>query len=505
MNSHPFSLDTTFDAKDAGEDKVDVEIGSWTVFGLGSVEGDINHFKQRLGAPPKSHEDEAWAQKGKPLMHGWFFLRPAMKGQDRNKLLIRSQRLKHSSKNLHHEAPLCGGYALFYPDKKPQPVTGHKVHRIKLRLSLNLQRFIRHQPKEDDPSLPGAFGVVPRLKARSLKRSSHGEESSFDDEDNWLPNTPSWQQYGAGDHFGSYLDLIQKQVANDIQRACTFSNPMSAFDVDGEGQVIAEMEVFHYSLSLVETLWEFPSSNPIADVFEIGARLMRLKKQGGSAKFYPYNHKQIGLTLNSPCFIVPVSEGVNLKLYAKTNRRIRFEIVQSEIMKQRADLLTEEKIPFDEKEHSPEELPHLLRALRRRAANQMNQLMKELRQGRDGMVKACSVVQLLSEVASAVHSSTFHKQERLEQLQTLLFFLCYQHGFRGSRKTGPYAAALIALEERGVIKYERPRQFYVLQPAYISAADALLSATEDPFFAIFDVERANFHLAKDGRVFRLRE
>jgi hypothetical protein len=151
-------------------------------------------------------------------------------------------------------------------------------------------------------------------------------------------------------------------------------------------------------------------------------------------------------------------------------------------------------------------LPAILKALRCRAAEHMNQVMKELRKGRVPPVKACPVVNLLAEVAAAVPRGFKSKATRLSEIRDLLFMLCYQRGIRGNRHTGPLAEAIGELEAAGVVEFDRPRQFYVLSEAYLPAADALLSATGEPLLTVFGLNPAEYSFQKGGKhPVRLRE
>lgn len=453
----------------------------------------------------------AWPNGSTPAAYGWFFLRPTMKGKDRNKLLIRRQSVKHPKDHRRHEAPLCGGHCLFYRDKKPHPATGKSVYRARLILALNWQRYMRHQPRNDDPIYPSPF----RLQRRREDRSFFGEEFAFDGEDNWLPETESWRTFAAKQAISRYIKQIVSTVEFDFRRACENKNA-------GEDLFVEfKRNVEHCSLSTVETFWEFPSDNPIADVFQIGAKLMHLKCAGATAKIASFTFKEASRVLNSPCFVIPIAQGVKLKLYAKTNRRIRFEIVQSLLRKESSTLLQEADALSDPWDTTAAELhslftaqnvipwkmlPEVLKALRRRAAIHMEQVMSEVNKGRDCPVKACSVVQLLTEIAIAVPAGFKSKANRVSEIRNLLFMLCYQRGYRGNRKKGPFSAALEALNAAGVLEYDRSRQFYTLADSYIAAADALTAATGEPLLSIFDMNPELFKVGKDGkRPTRLRE
>lgn len=494
MNPTPFSLRTTFRPEDAGEDKIDLELGGWEVVGIDNHIENVHAFKQRMGGPPKGSEDFAWRANGQPLQNGKFFCRPGLKGS-LNKIAIRTDGITHKATNRRHEAPLCGGFGLLFKAQKPDPESGKPFYRAKLTLALNLQRFIRHQPQGDDPRKPWAYHLQRQRKTRFF----HASEQALDGEDNWLPNTPNWLAFAAKDHFPHYLKLIIREMNMDLLRACKYED------------AILKSDCRSCALNTVETLWEFSSDDPIGEALQIGAMLMHSTQGKAVSKAYPYEVKETGRIHNAPSFTIPLAQGVKLRLYAKTNKRIRFEIVQSGLRKKLQKLREEaleltdpwqaaniSKEPFfqNPKICQPNELPMILKALRLRAAAHMNKVMEELRKGRTKPVKACSVVNLLAQIAIAVRAGLKSKPEQFREIKSLLYMLCYQRGFRGTRKEGPFAGALEVLEAAGVIKFTRSRLFYSLTAPYVKAADALLSATGEPLLSIFGLEWAEFKARK---------
>ncbi len=499
MNSSPFSLKTQFLPEDAGEDKIDLEIGDWCIYGIDPNDESVHAFKRYMSSPPPGQEDFAWANGKTPPVYGSFFCRPTMKGPDRNKLLVRKQGVIDSANDRRLEAPLCAGYCLFYESATRFPFTGETYHRAKLRLSLNLQRFIRHQPLKRGPSKPWSYHLARQITDPSV----HGDEFSFDGQDNWLPMGDVWERFSKRNHLAKYLSLVTDRVDSEITRACKFVSGLDRVKADEPDTCQWDCEQQTYHLSTVETLWEFPSENPIGDVLEIGAKLMHLTKAGGTAKISQFDFMETGRVLNSPCFSIPIAAGVRLKLYAKTNKRIRFEIVQSGLRKHKSDLLKEAGISVESGIRSWEKIPVVLKALRERAAKHMNRLMDELRKSKGTKGPSYSVAKILAEVAASVPPTIF-KEERLAQIQTLLIWLCYYKGYRGTLKRGPYAKALATLAGRGVLKFDRSRQFYVLADSYAKAADALAHGTGEPLLNIFGTDQ--YMLTPDKKwVIRIRE
>lgn len=492
LNQSPFTFDTTFSADDAREDKIDLELSGWAVTGLTNEEGSEHEFKGFISSPPAGQEDWAWKSAKEAARYGWMFLRPELKGKDRDKLLIRRQALIHPKDKRRHEAPLCAGHCLFFRDKKSRLVTKHQA---KLRLSLNVQRFTRHQYQSDDPSK-----LKFRLHRRRENLSMHGDEFALDGADNWLPQGANWKAARKSEFLGIYVNLIARELERDLKRACEFATGLAQIGNEWES-VGWERERECYRIQKVETLWEFPSENPIGDVLQIGAKLMHFNCEGATAR-------EFSRVRNSPCFVVPIGEGVELKLYAKTTKRIRFEVVHSDVGRRRNELLAEAGIAVQkgkEWERPFSEIPKVIKAIRARAADHLNRVMAEIRGVKTPPVKACSVVKLLTEVAAAASASSF-KSQKHSDIQTLLFFLCYQRGYRGQIKRGPLHAALSILEKRGVLAFDRSRQFYKLTKDYVGAADALFSATGDPILTVFGMDSSQYKQGKPGtRPVYLRE
>ncbi len=478
-----------------------MDLGTWRVLGLTPGDEMVDEFKSYLGSPPEDDSEEAekgylndfaWESDivpgGKPL-YGAFFRR-IISDKNSNKLVIRKQALVHPKDSRRQEPPLCGGHCLFYEDKYRLPITGDHVHLARLRLSLNLQRFIRHQPPQDNPKRPH----TPRLQRRKGKRCVHGDEQSFDEQDNWLPSTPEWQKYANREHLPKYLELIGDQMGKELSRACDIiETSVLQNDPETDWKHMGWDREDSYSLSEVETLWEFPADNPITTVWEIGTKLMHLSKAEGTAAMHKMQVKEAGRFYNSPCFSIPIAENVRLKLYAKTNKRIRFEIVHSELYNQRAALLKEAGLNPEAGGRSWDDVPHLLKALRQRAAKHMNNVMEHLQTVQTPELKPKTLLELITAVFEAIPPTIF-KQTRMDRIQTMLIWLCFHKGYRGGIKKGPYSDALKTLAERGIIRFDHKRKFYVLTDAYKDAADALSSIAGDPLLALMGIDLSEFVL-----------
>lgn len=498
LNNAPFSLKTTFLAEDASEDKIDLEISDWAIFGLNPNDDFVHVFKTRMGSPPTGQEGSAWSEKGQPTVYGSFFCVPQIKGKNGGRLLIRKQALIDPKTKKRKEPPLCGGHCYIAQSPTPYPITKQSFHRMKMQLSLNLQRFIRHQPQKDDPHKPWSYSI----RKRNGNRSWHADEFAFDGEDNWLPASEPWQRFTTRDHLSKYLELVTEQIAEEARRALVFERLGEVPDEWGESASYLDTELQSWNISKVETLWEFPSDNPLGEVWEIGAMLAPLPKVKFTVKVKGFDVLKVERVLNSPCFEIPIAEGVKLKLYAKTNRRIRFEIVQENLRRCRAAILVEAGLRPKEPIRTEHEVILILKAIRARAVKHMNDLMDRLRKSRPKPTLSFPVFKLLAEVANAVPPN-FNKQERLNQIQSILISICYHRGYRGKCK-GDYAKAYTALTQRGVLAYDSSQHYYKLTEQYVTAATHLVQSNGDPLLHMFGGD--NYEMHPNGKnVVHLRE
>lgn len=502
MNPTPFSLEHKFTPDTASEDKIDLELRGWRIFDLNNDHDSLLNFKRSMASPAAGQEDLAWPNGDQPPFYGKFFRRPESIGGNRNKLLIRKQCISDTIHGRYHQPPLCGGYGLLFREKSADPITKKCAHRLKLVLALNLQRFIRHQPSNDTCN---PFPKKPRLQRRTGDRSFSGEECAFDNEDNWIPTSETWSKFSTGNRLGDYIQQIVKEVDSDLKRACEMQTALGNAATESWDEVCFSVEEAKFSIKQVETLWEFPSSSPMLDVFEIGKMLLHLKKQGGEAKLHSFGNKEAKRILNSPCFVIPVAEGVKLRLYAKTNKRIRFELIQSNLLRKRGELVKEAGLNPEPLSQGWEAIPPVVLAIRKRASEYMNQIMEELRKGREQQTVPYSPLHLLAEISASI-TPGLSLQSRFERMQTLMVWICFQRGYRGSIKNGPYKDSLKRLVERGVLVFDRKRQYYTLNLCYVSAVDALTKVTGEPLLQLFGTGWGGYSISSDGkRVVRLRE
>jgi hypothetical protein len=218
-------------------------------------------------------------------------------------------------------APLVSG-AIWYADRYRRPeALRHATSRVHFQTSLNLTRFVQAQKFK----LRTPLNRRPRLFFSSLAMAIEPDEAWYKEERPLVPATNviigPWTKYAYAmsksleQHFLEYLELLDELLSQSL----TNSTPEN---------VEVPLREEHYSLQEIEFYWEFDCDNPITTVIEF---LPRLRSVGstffeGLKEIDPPTDISGGADRQSPSIKAKIAEGTWLKVYAKTTRRIRFEI-----------------------------------------------------------------------------------------------------------------------------------------------------------------------------------
>ena len=216
------------------------------------------------------------------------------------------------------------------------------------------------------------------------------------------------------------------------------------------------------------------------------------------------------------CYHITLAENVTLRLYAKTNRRIRFEVVHSDLTGKWTELVAKADLKDGEKRvkikgphnysNDPRPVNDLMKAmktLRKEAAAHLNRLLEQMRAGKSEGPLCRPVVDLLAEISASMPQG-LAVDERARLSRVLMYLLCYSRGFRGKLARGELAAPLKALNERGVISWDKHRRFFVLAPEFALAADALENATGNPMPILGDSGTSRLFSLVNGEIVRDR-
>jgi hypothetical protein len=231
--------------------------------------------------------------------------------------------------------PLVSG-EIWYADRYRRPASLRRAtSRVHFKTSLNLTRFIQAQKFK----LRTRTDRDPKL-VWELALAIDPDESWYSNERPLVPATNviigPWTKFAYAkskpleQHFLEYLELLEELLSFSLTQATP------------EG-VEAPLREAHYSLQEIEFYWEVDCDNPIPTVVGF---LPKLRSIGsiiyeGVREIEPPTEISSGINMQSPSIKAKIAEGTWLKVYAKTNRRIRFEIeLEAAIIGKRAGAQT---------------------------------------------------------------------------------------------------------------------------------------------------------------------
>lgn len=289
------------------------DLKEWQITGI--VE-DIEGFRERMGPPPAEERFEG----NNAALQTWgrLFNRPNQQGSYRFPLQIRTRRLEVAGTPYFAERPLFGGEWRFRNYIYGDPNESRTV-RTTMALELNPTRFARYQ---SSVPLPAADSTVawpdPAYVAERSVESFNGE-IVLDGKDNWLydsqrfdafTNPQRWQH-----HLRRYFEVVELALSAEIHR----------IQMLHDAAVQCVFFPRPANLRLVETYWEFSSQNPVALVESLWPLLRTFSSQHRSEELYGPIVEN-GVERNAVFIAVKVRAGEFVRIYAKTNRRIRIEV-----------------------------------------------------------------------------------------------------------------------------------------------------------------------------------
>lgn len=352
-----FSLSIHVQGKEARHDKLSLRVKHAI---LNGSEEALELFRQYLAVPPRRIREtdtgETW---------GRVFKRPHLS-------LWVPLKIRNSSKGVGSSFPLplfTGEYAFKHAIGSNQWITD-------LDLSLNPTRFLRNQdPETFIPSRGPPRGTFSSSDASFFEQSDvrTGGEGSLDNTDNWMPDTPEFARLydpRLGQRIlRTYLNGVLQTIDADLQRVANLPGvPISYRE---------QTDLGRFNLTSAETYFEFSSGGltPIWLVASLEEPLRSYNELPLTVHDYPPIWSGIGM---SRVLTLTIRTGVTLKIYAKTNRRVRFEVVHDSSARFR----NVGKPGSARKKHtfaSIESVARLLDELREDAADVVNHVIAHLR------------------------------------------------------------------------------------------------------------------------------
>ena len=306
----PFSLDADISAATAKQDRIRVRFGSWRLKGRTS---DIDAIREQMGCPPLNCRD----LNNLAEIYGRFLLRPQKHQSFRPPMSTRDRPLKLGDSIL--PPPIFSGRWTFSKYARADDV--EVTTNTHLDVWLNPNVFVRHQLPVPlpDPAEPGSWPVEVLFGNELPKRVK--DEESYDGRENWLPSyqrltaftkSARWQR-----HLRNLVCSVPEQFEAELNRLNLLNGaPHVEIEREENGQ-----------LSVVETYWEFSSDSPISDVLNLRDGFLSLVSGLRRTRFYPVPEETV--ERNCVSLIGDISPGKQLRIYAKTNRRVRVEVIHT--------------------------------------------------------------------------------------------------------------------------------------------------------------------------------
>lgn len=312
MSLPPFSLNFRVSAETAKQDRIHADIGEWTL--EGSTE-NIDALRNRMGSLLEAARPNAPIE----ALDEWgrLFLRPQQRGGFRAALAVRKQPLIIGAHVI--DPPLFSGRWVFssYVRRDISVTTKTKTH---LELWLNPTRYVRHQPHSPFPN-PMRRGSWPEAQMFGSRLAPQiNGEVSLDGGDNWLSSSSRWNAFTNParwrQHLMTYLFAVPSIFEEELNRLS---------QVEGDCSFSTEPSL---CLHLVETYWEFASDNPTILVLSLKPLLQAFSRRYREARVYPHELTE-SLDHNALLLTAQITAGKELRIYAKTNKRVRIEVIHT--------------------------------------------------------------------------------------------------------------------------------------------------------------------------------
>ena len=282
----------------------------------------VQEVAEYLGAPPLAVRSEA--NQDLAASYSAFFTRPTGRDSEQRLFLRREaiSSLRHDGR--FETAPLCSGI-LNLEERGARP---SRFVTAVYWANLNPTRFVRYQ----DPNvLRSHLADVLTPDLFSTRNNQDGDEFALDGEDNWIPEREAaiWKSFTSDRNWPArltdYFSAVEIAMRGEMSRRAQLSSS------DGTGTLYFTASDEPWKLRRVETYWEFANdSGP--ELLETIDRAMRsfcalpyVRRAFEGSGQNPERTRQ-RLTPNEIAITGTAAPGIRVVAYAKTNRRIRFEI-----------------------------------------------------------------------------------------------------------------------------------------------------------------------------------
>lgn len=396
--------------------------------------------------PPVGQRGEVIEELLEPW--GYLFNRPNQRGATRFPLSVRRSALRLGGRSV--PPPLFSGECEFsrYVGRDLQ---AQRTAWLSLNFWLNPTRYVRHQCAVPLPSrAPDATWPEARLFANKAAPAACGE-IVLNNNDNWIPQSPRHEAFANPIRWARHLEIYLTAVPGRFEQELTRAQQ----NVHG---VEFERDEQTLNLQVAESYWEFSSENPTALVTSLVPLF-----QSFSARYRETSHFRqdfdSSIDRNALSLYAEINSGRAIRIYAKTNRRIRVEVIHNFGGRFGYQI---------EGGHTLEAwsaLPDLLRDLAEDAATLVNRLFEYFRQRNEIAVSHVTPYELLLEI--------LHGSRDLPTAITITTLLVGVGSIAAEGNETRVQRALQRLSQAGVIEYDRQASNYTVTALHRYALETL--------------------------------
>ena len=427
------SPDADLSLENAQIDRIHMDIGSWALFG---------GRDQICSALSQLHHTEVNSPEGECVQ---LFNQQVFQGvRDIQHLRFNSNPNRDS---LNNSAPLLSGKGDFASWRySPSSRRPDERARILFKTQLNLTRFLQAQRLKRITRLDR-----PRLASNYVLAISP-EENWYVDEIPLRPATNiiigSNKKYAfalkrpRAEQLRDYLDLVQDTLDNAMQDAF-------------EGSEATAEHIPHFTIKEIEFYWEFDSNDPIDFVYDLQDVIL-VNGDTIGVDLYETTHPSLEVTNQSPCLTIRLTQNIAVKVYAKTTRRVRFEVKLKD-----AGISTR---AGGRAHDSVDGIVNMLPALADEAATRLSPVLQSIAAG-PAPTGSFTAVELMHRIVRAADDP--HAAE------TIIAFLV-SFGRVAPYGNDPLLRAIRNLADNGILRTHRPRsRIYVITDEYRDALASL--------------------------------
>lgn len=444
----PFSFDQQVSSATAKEDHIIVHFGEWRI--TGTID-EIDQFRERMGAPPEAvdtdtndDEEETLNRRGERTTNdpfqdwGLLFCRPESWENNRTSMKLRKGKTK--CEGIGHYPPLFSGIWHF-PQYARNPTNNVRRVRTTLKLHINPTKYVRYQwrvpmPRADCPRWPDP------IMFKGATTTDDFGEFSLDGKDNWLPTSVAWDAFANPVRWQRHLEAYLRGIPAIFQRELDWAHfNLFAEELPPERQQL--------NLNSVETYWEFSSDNPLAVVASLQPLMLSMSRRIRETRIYPHDLRELW-DRNSLSLQIEIAAGVQLRIYAKTNRRIRFEVIHK---------LGQDhyRLEGGRTRNNWNALNDMIFSLRENAADIVNAALCHFRSERQIPASPISAFELLLEIV------TYVKHAPTARLIATLLYL--ENSISASKVSKNVRDALGVLTSARILVSDRSKGVYRINPS----------------------------------------